>query len=245
MKRNFRFIPLSYQPLAIYLVATCAITTQVGCSTTNFSLQRSHESGYASDGSHLDRSRYYTSGEYNQERPFTDKEQLEVERMGYTNENAGDDSIENQSNLNETKASIALEIRRREEGLSNRKEQLQYSKALPYFSNNDERLEFLNLSSFQAKQIWLNKKGFSDREKNPDSTLSDIANQSDVAVGMTCDLVKTAWGEPDQVETAGNPIFKNERWKYQRQITSVDGFKPQRKVIYFESGKVVGWETDN
>jgi hypothetical protein len=42
------------------------------------------------------------------------------------------------------------------------------------------------------------------------------------------------FGRPTRVEVAGNPSYENERWLY-----SVNG---ATKYIYFESGRVEGWE---
>ena len=54
--------------------------------------------------------------------------------------------------------------------------------------------------------------------------------------------MKKSWGLPDSVEVAGNPIYGNERWRYKRYTPSPEGYRLQSRIIYFESGKVAGWE---
>ena len=58
--------------------------------------------------------------------------------------------------------------------------------------------------------------------------------KSNAVTGMSKSDVMNNWGEPRRVEIAGNPSFENERWLY-----SVNG---ATKYIYFESGRVQGWE---
>jgi hypothetical protein len=70
-----------------------------------------------------------------------------------------------------------------------------------------------------------------------------LIEKNDVSVGMSQKAVTESWGDPDLVEVAGDPIYGNERWRYSRYISSNDGYNKQVRVIYFESGRVVGWET--
>lgn len=55
-----------------------------------------------------------------------------------------------------------------------------------------------------------------------------------IGMGMSKDDVMESFGKPVRVEIAGNPSYENERWLY-----NVNGSK---KFIYFESGRVEGWE---
>ena len=66
---------------------------------------------------------------------------------------------------------------------------------------------------------------------------------SSLRVGMARRNVKLSLGSPSQVEVAGNPIYGNERWTYERSVPTLDGFYTEKKVIYFEGGSVVGWES--
>jgi hypothetical protein len=68
------------------------------------------------------------------------------------------------------------------------------------------------------------------------------SSYGDVEMGMKMRDVKTSWGDPDQVETSGNQTFGNQRWVYPADPTQGYGLRA-RRVVYFEQGKVVGWET--
>ena len=50
------------------------------------------------------------------------------------------------------------------------------------------------------------------------------------------------WGQPGDVEAAGKNggAYGNERWTYYEGLSGGLG---SARVLYFERGKVVGWET--
>lgn len=62
----------------------------------------------------------------------------------------------------------------------------------------------------------------------------------DLIVGMHMGDVYKVWGQPNEVETAGTGGSGNERWTYFEGLSR--GLSPAR-IVYFESGKVIGWET--
>jgi hypothetical protein len=64
----------------------------------------------------------------------------------------------------------------------------------------------------------------------------------DLTVGMSMSDVASIWGEPRDVETAGNPALGNQRWTYYEGLSSRWSMSTAR-MIYFERGRVVGWET--
>lgn len=69
------------------------------------------------------------------------------------------------------------------------------------------------------------------------------SGSSGVRLGMAMDEVTQVWGDPREVDTAGDPALGNQRWTY------TDGFSSRyslggKKIVYFEEGRVVGWETD-
>jgi hypothetical protein len=135
-------------------------------------------------------------------------------------------------------------LKQLENSINTRKELDQYSKALPWFKNDLERIEFLNLPGFEARQKWLTENSFSNRSTTVQNQMAALVETQDIAVGMPQNLVKRAWGDPESVEVSGNPQFKNERWKYSKYIPTGDGFKPEKKSVYFEGGKVVAWEIE-
>ncbi len=144
----------------------------------------------------------------------------------------------------EDNSSLKTRLKQLENSLSTRKETEQYSKALPWFTNDEERIEFLKLPGFEARQKWLSEKNFNSRSASVQNNMKELVEAQDIAVGMPQALVRQAWGDPDAIEVSGNPQFRNERWRYHKFSSSQDGYKPEKKTVYFEGGKVVGWELE-
>ena len=119
-----------------------------------------------------------------------------------------------------------------------------YSKLLPWFIDDEERITFLSQPSFESKQEWIQSSGILSRQNQLGQKYKKTIDNQDIAIGMPNELVKKSWGDPVQVETSGNPLYRNEKWKYIRNVSSPEGFKQERRVVYFENGKVVGWETE-
>ena len=71
--------------------------------------------------------------------------------------------------------------------------------------------------------------------------LSAAKARRDVVTGMSSDEVRAIWGEPREVEHAELPGSGNERWTYYEGLSSRWSLSTAR-VIYFESGRVAGWE---
>lgn len=130
-----------------------------------------------------------------------------------------------------------------ERSLDSQKERLQYSKVLPWLKNDEEKLDFLSVPSIEGRQAWINKNKIWARIKNL-KDFTEVMESQDIAVGMPSDFVKKSWGEPENVEVSGNPIYKNERWKYIKQVSTPQGYRQEKRYVYFEGGRVVGWETE-
>jgi len=62
----------------------------------------------------------------------------------------------------------------------------------------------------------------------------------DVAVGMSLQEVRSHWGSPREVEFAGESRSGNQRWIFPM---GADPRISAARVIYFERGRVIGWET--
>lgn len=135
-------------------------------------------------------------------------------------------------------------IKQLENSLRTRKELDQYSKTLPLLKNDQERIEFLELNGFEARSRWLNANKVPARNQLQQESMRDLVEAQDIAVGMPQMLVKKSWGDPENVEVSGSPEFRNERWRYSKYVSTPDGYKLERKVVYFEAGKVVGWEVE-
>ncbi|AGH94937.1 hypothetical protein [Pseudobdellovibrio exovorus] len=135
-------------------------------------------------------------------------------------------------------------LRRLERTLDSHKEKMQYSKVLPWLETDQEKIDLLSIPSTEGRQVWINKNKIWTRAKNSLETFDAVVENHDISIGMPADYVKRSWGEPDQVETSGNPLYKNERWQYIKQIPTAYGYKQEKRSVYFEGGRVVGWETE-
>lgn len=135
-------------------------------------------------------------------------------------------------------------VREMERTLRSAKEREQYSKILPWLKNDAEKINFLSIPSIEGRQQWINKNNIWTRAQAPQEEMKTLIETQDIAVGMPQEYVRRSWGEPLNVEVSGNPLYKNERWKYQRQVATSQGFRKETRYVYFEGGRVVGWETE-
>lgn len=135
-------------------------------------------------------------------------------------------------------------IRDLEKGLITQQDKSLYSKLLPWFTSDEEKLSFLRNSDYEDKQKWVMKTQILSRPTVMAGKYKRLIDNQDIAIGMPNDIVKKSWGDPLNIETSGNALFKNEKWRYLRTISTPDGFKQEKRVVYFEGGRVVGWETD-
>ena len=110
-----------------------------------------------------------------------------------------------------------------------------YEKYRQQLGSVSERIYFLKLPVYERKEYLLSR-GFIKTEPrsyvHSDQQLAQRNNS--VSLGMSKSEVMNSIGEPQRIEVAGNPSFENERWVYGRNGAS--------KYIYFESGRVEGWE---
>ncbi|MCC2679069.1 MAG: hypothetical protein K0R29_1645 [Pseudobdellovibrio sp.] len=134
-------------------------------------------------------------------------------------------------------------LRELERALDSSKERLQYSKVLPWLKNDDEKIELLNIPSVEGRQVWINKNRIWSRAQDL-KEFDEVVESQDIALGMPAEYVKKSWGEPVNVEISGNPIYRNERWQYNKQVATPQGYKQEKRYVYFEGGRVVGWETE-
>ena len=134
-------------------------------------------------------------------------------------------------------------LRELERSLDSQKERLQYSKILPWLASDTEKIEVLSIPSIEGRQVWINKNKIWSRAKDL-KQFDEIVESQDIALGMPQDYVRKSWGEPSQIETSGNSIYKNERWQYLKQVSTPQGYKQESRLVYFEGCRVVGWETE-
>lgn len=134
-------------------------------------------------------------------------------------------------------------LRQLERSLDSEKERLNYSKVLPLFNSDHEKIDYLSIPSLEGRQSWVSRNKLWNRDKNNQDIMA-VSEAQDITLGMSQELVRKSWGEPSSIEHSGNPIYKNERWKYVRDLPTVNGYKRERRYVYFEGGRVVGWETE-
>jgi hypothetical protein len=139
---------------------------------------------------------------------------------------------------------LRKQLRGLEKTLDSKQEKLQYSKVLPWLRTDEEKIEMLSIPSLEGRQAWINRRGIWARARMPEARMKELIDSQDISVGMPMEYVKRAWGDPVGVEVSGNPVYKNERWKYTRNVPGSDGFHQQKRSVYFEGGRVVGWETE-
>lgn len=147
----------------------------------------------------------------------------------------------------EEKEQFALETRLRlqrlESKLESQQERRQYYQLKGMMKNDSERIYFLKLPTIEARERWAQNMGLVANEEVHSPEIADIIEKNDLVIGMSQRAVSESWGDPDLVEVAGNPIYGNERWKYSRYVSSHEGYQKETRLIYFEAGRVVGWET--
>ena len=132
-------------------------------------------------------------------------------------------------------------LKRAEKNLEGRREREQYFKNKPYLKNDHERLALLSLGSFEERARWLDAHGISANGTPHSPEMQALIDINDITLGMTKQAVRDSWGEPELVEVAGNPLYGNERWAYSEQLPSTEGFQTEKRIVYFEGGRVSGW----
>jgi len=116
----------------------------------------------------------------------------------------------------------------------------QYYLNRPYFASDSQRLHFLKLNSYAAKEDYLAR--YININRYPASISSAIAKQ-DLVPKMTKEAVIESWGKPENIEVSGNPIYSNEKWTYLNYVDSAEGEVEEKRYLYFEKGQLVSWQT--
>jgi hypothetical protein len=202
------------------------VLTSFGCAN----LHRSATSGYGSSNDEI---------QYSDQSQRAQMRDTDTRKTAY--ELGKDPNALNESDMAEIRERKRL--RELERTLISKKEKEQYSKVLPWFSGDQEKIEFLSIPSIEGRQQWMNRKNIWARTQAPKQEMKQMVEAQDIAVGMPQEYVKKSWGDPLAVEVSGNPIYRNERWKYQRYTSTPEGFRKETRLVYFEGGRVVGWET--
>jgi len=134
-------------------------------------------------------------------------------------------------------------VRELERSLDSEKERRHYSKILPLLQNDQEKIDYLSIDSIEGRHAWANRNKIWGRMKSA-KDYQELVDQQDISVGMTTELVRRSWGDPESIDYSGNEVYRNERWRYIRDVATANGYKRERRHVFFEGGRVVGWETD-
>ena len=135
-----------------------------------------------------------------------------------------------------------VRLKRAESRLATKREKKQYYGLRSALKSDRERLYFLSLPTYEARERWAATRGLNAGEEARSDDVAKAIESNDIALGMSQKSVMESWGDPDAVETAGNPLYGFERWKYNRYISGNEGYQKELRVVYFEGGRVVGWE---
>ncbi len=194
-----------------------------GCAN----LERSNQSGYR--GQTYTKTKDTNSAEKIQEQQY-------VVQLGLDPQNQGKDL--------QSLAQTRVLLRQRERSLNNAREKAQYYKYGSLLKDDQERLDFLELGNYEAKQAYLRSMNVGARNQTPPPSIQKAIDNQDITLDMTQEWVRQSWGDPVKVDIAGDPAFKNERWRYIYQQATPDGFRQEKRTVYFEGGRVVGWDAE-
>lgn len=134
-------------------------------------------------------------------------------------------------------------LNRLENSIKSSREQELYYRYRPYLKNDREKIAMLLRSGYEGKAEWLVSNNIDDRIGQLTNDEKELVEDSDIGKGMSKDAVKSSWGEPDSVEISGSQLSGNERWTYLHTIATPEGFQIEKRIVYFQAGRVAGWET--
>jgi hypothetical protein len=207
----------------VHAIVVLIAATQFGCGT----LQRSPASGYRAQ---------YESGLVERRDLGRDRRRTSMHELGITDPS-------DISSDDEDAIAARMRLEKFERTLEGRRETEQYYRNKPYMQSDDDRMTFLNLDSFEARAHWLDARHIAPGAMEHAPQIQALVDVNDITLGMTKQAVRDSWGEPELVEVAGNPMYGNERWHYSEQTSSAEGYNTERRLVYFSSGLVNGWET--
>ena len=112
---------------------------------------------------------------------------------------------------------------------------------LPYSQNRRLHPQYTELDDLEM-MLLNDHESIYDNTRKPTREIAS-STAANIRLGMARRNVKMSLGSPTSVEVAGNPKYGNERWIYETSIPTLDGYYTEKKIIYFEGGSVVGWES--
>jgi outer membrane protein assembly factor BamE (lipoprotein component of BamABCDE complex) len=201
----------------------------LGLSACTTLLERDSRSGYSRSDAPIESVR-----EFYQDRDSKEESEARDE-LGYSGRGLNEQE--------RTRLDQRLHLRRMEAQLESKRDKKQYFGVRGALRSDNERMYFLSLPNFETKQRWLQNRGYLKEETAYPENVAKTIEAQDIALGMSQKAVRESWGDPDFVENAGDPMYGYERWNYHRFTPGSDGYQKENRTVYFESGRVVGWET--
>ena len=134
-----------------------------------------------------------------------------------------------------------IRLKQLESKISSKQEKKQYFSVRSALRNDRERIAFLSIPSVEARDRYAANRGLIDQE-DVSPEIAGAIEANDITLGMSQKSVMESWGDPDAIEVAGSQIYGYERWRYNRYVSGNDGYQKENRVVYFEGGRVVGWE---
>ena len=131
---------------------------------------------------------------------------------------------------------------RLERSIQTSEEKRQYQKYRSTLESDRERIEFLSMDGTTPRQRYIQSRGYSSSPTRYTRDIASLIEDNDIALGMARQAVRESWGDPEAVEVSGRPELGNERWRYIEYVSTPEGYQQEQRVLYFESGKLVGWE---
>tara|TARA_B100000683_G_C12413230_1_gene524687 strand:- start:56 stop:700 length:645 start_codon:yes stop_codon:yes gene_type:complete len=148
------------------------------------------------------------------------------------------------SSYDQQRLNERIYLKELENQLDTRSEKAQYYQLRSSLGSDRERIQFLLLGSREAKARWITMRGLNRQDSHSDE-IAKVIESNDLALGMSESAVRESWGDPDVIEVAGNTVYGYERWRYKRIVSGNDGYQQELRSVYFEGGRVVGWETED
>lgn len=206
----------------------------LGLSACSLIQERSPSSGYYRNGDEV--SAYQSVDDFYRDRAR--------KKWGQAKEELG--IMKHTQELSEREAQAVrarLKLQQMEDQLDYSMEKKQYYGYKPYFKTDSERIHFLSLPNREVRERFAKARGIAAVNNQIGAESLRAIENTDVHKGMLREAVVQSWGEPDLKEVAGSDVYGNERWHYKKLVSSEEGYKQETRILYFESGRVVGWET--
>ncbi len=135
-----------------------------------------------------------------------------------------------------------LYVKKLESNLIGEEERKLYFKLKPYLNSQSEQIQFLKIEGLDAKKNWAHNRSIFERNSNFTPEIENLIADKDITLRMPQSAVIASWGEPKLREIAGNPLYQNEKWTYSVQVPTETGYITETRILYFESGRIIGWD---